>query len=123
MYISSISLLVFVIVLIVLELVAKDTNVLVVSWVLIWSLAVYLLNQSEVLGLLSSCSCQRPSGQSGGGARPATTSTASTPRQSTAATAATTQQQPPESGIRPTAPPPPTFDYPLVDYPQTQPLL
>lgn len=98
MYISSVSLLVFVVVLIILELVAKDTNVLVVCWVLIWSVGMYLMNQPQVAEFFNSCSCQRP-----------------TPKPQNQSSDQQNQQS--------TAPPPPTQDLAFVDYSQTQPLL
>lgn len=44
MNVSTLSFFVFVVILILLEILGKDTNVLVICWVLIWSISVYLLN-------------------------------------------------------------------------------
>lgn len=46
MYISTWQFLLFLIVLIVLEVIAKDTNVIVIAWTFVWSIWVYLMNLS-----------------------------------------------------------------------------
>lgn len=48
MNVSTVSFFAFVVILILLEIVGKDTNILVICWCLIWSISVYLLNDPSL---------------------------------------------------------------------------
>lgn len=51
MNISALQFLIFIVVLILLELLAKDTNIIVVSWTLLWSIWVYIGNNEMPNGM------------------------------------------------------------------------
>jgi hypothetical protein len=64
MQISTLQFLIFVIVLILLEVVAKDTNVLVVGWTLLWSIWMYIVNQPNNFLSCAQGNKQQPQPQS-----------------------------------------------------------